>query len=511
MTAPAPVWVEEEPEDGTVAWRPNPPAPGTDINPQSRALKSTADELLYGGAKGGAKSETLLVKPLYEVHKSAFAYAFIRQTHTDLQRPLDRAHQIYGALPTRMRPVWAGDKHRFTFPSGAFIQFGYTKGLSARNMGWLQGGNWAGVSWDEIGNEPNEQLVDAVVSEIRCPDTSIMRQLLGSANPGFAGHPWIKRRIVTPCGKRGQRIHFIDTKLPNGNIVARSRQFIPAKVTDNPVYANDDVYMAALLNLPERLRKCLLEGDWDASSGAALDEMDEQRHIRQPFQVPAHWPYMAGFDWGFGHNAVFLWARVSEDGRVFVIDTIKRRWLHDWDLAGVIEELAPVGARTNVQAGTDVKSEQEAKQTVKSTQERFLERKIALVPVSPGRVFSYRNLLSYLSWRGSEYVPEREPMLQFFDTPGNRWLFTQLGDMVLDPDDPRDVLKVDASDETGEGGDDGYDALRYMLAQRPVVAKSGYDQIGLSAFDPAVMAAEAQRAVKREPRPHKRRGNRNYF
>lgn len=502
MTATAePYYVTEEPGEGRpVAWRPL-------SDPQKRALASSATELLYGGAKGGMKTETLLVKPLYWAHKPKYAAAFVRQTFKDLARPMDRAQSIYKALPAHLRPTWNGEKKRWTFPSGAFMQFGYTE----HGLDWAQGGEWADVLWDEMGNEPDPQKIETFMSEIRCPDPSITRQLAGSANPGFAGHPWVKKRWINHCGKHGERLYFYDTNVPGLGVVTRSREFIPAKVTDNPIYSNDADYMAALMNLPERMRRCLLDGDWDAATGAALDEMDEKRHIIKPFQVPAHWPWMSGFDWGYVHWSVFIYARVSDDGRIFVIDTVKKRLLRDWDLAGYFEEVVPIGARSNVQSGHDVGSVIKARDEQKSTQATFADRKINLVPVQAGRVHSYLNLLKYLSWRPSDYAPERDPMLVFFDTPGNRWLFEQLSDMVLDPDDPRDVLKVDANSETGEGGDDGYDALRTMVAQRPLVAKSGYDEIGLSMIDPQILAAEVQRAAKSTVRPDHRRKKRHYF
>ena len=56
-------------------------------------------------------------------------------------------------------------------------------------------------------------------------------------------------------------------------------------------------------------------------------------------------------------------------------------------------------------------------------------------------------------------------------TPGNLWWFDQLETMVCDPGDPEDVLKVGANRDTGEGGDDGYDCLRYAMSSRPPPAR----------------------------------------
>ena len=40
--------------------------------------------------------------------------------------------------------------------------------------------------------------------------------------------------------------------------------------------------------------------------------------------------------------------------------------------------------------------------------------------------------------------------------------------MVVDPDFPNDVLKVNTDPITGAGGDDWYDKLRYLMMSRPM-------------------------------------------
>jgi len=488
VTSCAPIPVDEVPEgtpESSVLFR---PFPGF----QERALSANADEVLLGGAKGPGKTKLLLAHPLKWAHREAYAGAFVRESFKELQRPLDEAHRFYFRLPASKRPAWNGEKHRFTWPSRGFLQFGYADTL--KNITWTQGGNWSHMYYDEEGNQPDERVIDTLISEIRCPDPSIRRQFLGSANPGFAGHAWLKRRIVTPCGKLGERIAWQRVKLPNGTVVWKSRQFVPGKVTDNPILANDPTYMATLALLPERMRRCLMDGDWDAASGMAIDELEPSVHLIAPFECPAHWPYIAAFDWGFAHPAVFGWGRVSDDGRIYVCDTIKRRLLRDWDLAGTFLELVPEDALRNVQAGHDCWSEVKARgDNAPQTAEYFAKQGIHLVQANIARVQGFNNLLQYFAWRETDFLPQRQPMVQFFDTPGNRWMVEEhLPSLVMDPEDPRDVLKVNADPETGEGGDDGYDMLRMMLASRPMAAPSfAHLAMRTSIWHPDVLRREA--------------------
>ena len=71
-------------------------------------------------------------------------------------------------------------------------------------------------------------------------------RLLATANPGGAGHAWVKRRWITP-GEPGHR-------------------FVPARLEDNP-YLDGDEYRARLKEQGALLYRRLAEGDWDAEQG----------------------------------------------------------------------------------------------------------------------------------------------------------------------------------------------------------------------------------------------------
>lgn len=463
---------------------------------QTRALSAVADEVLIGGAKGGGKTKLLVAKPLYKIHNPNYAAAFLRESFRELQRPLDEATALYTQLPTSQRPAWNGDSKRFTFPSRAFLQFGYARVKA--DLSWMQGGNWTDVFYDEIGNQKDENVLDTIISEIRCPDPTLLRQFAGSANPGLAGTPWLKRRFITPCGVDGSQIAWNKYTLPDGRVAMRSRQFVPGKVTDNPIYANDVQYMAALYSLPDRQRRCLLDGDWDAAFGMAFDELDPKVHLVLPFECPAHWPYIASFDWGFAHWAVFTWGRVSDDGRIYICDTIKMRRMADWDICGTILERVPAPALRMVQAGHDMWGTGEGRGDMTPTRAKyFTDQGINVVQANIKRAMGYANTMQYLAWRETPYMPRRQPMVQWMDTPGNRMAVERdLASLIVDPDDPSVILKVDADSDTGEGGDDVGDGLRYLLASRPMKAPSGRGLVKFTSSDDFVLRREAEKVYR---------------
>ena len=120
--------------------------------------------------------------------------------------------------------------------------------------------------------------------------------------------------------------------------------------------------------------------------------------------------------------------------------------------------------------------------------EQFQSCGIYLTQANISRRAGLNNLRQYLAWRGPD-GKDGTPALRFMRTEGNLWLFNQLEVMVCDPDDPEDALKLNAND-TGEGGDDGYDALRYALASRPPPAGPPPDEGPLDAWSPDVLEHE---------------------
>jgi len=72
--------------------------------------------------------------------------------------------------------------------------------------------------------------------------------------------------------------------------------------------------------------------------------------------------------------------------------------------------------------------------------------------------------------------------------------------VVCDRDDPEDILEQNANPDTGEGGDHGYDCLRYALMSRALRAGAPPPGDPLDCWDRDVLAHEAreQRRVKRQ-------------
>lgn len=435
---------------------------------QTAAVNAAEDEVFFGGAKGPGKTDVGIAVVARQTDKALYKAYVTRETGPQLDEIKARMHRLYPRMATK--PQWRGDGHgRWEFPSGAKIILEAIG--TAEEAERVQGKQPSVIYQDEVANIPDERVLDILLAEIRSPDPTIRCFWRGSGNPGKGGHAWVKRRFITPCGADGKRIIVRRVHTVAGTATL-TRRFIPGTVLDNPIYANDPRYMAQLALLPEVLRQQLLYGDWNAGVGQALTELDASVHFVQPFTIPSYFTMFGSFDYGFAHNWVWVWFAVSEDGRVYVVDTVRGRRHQLHEIAERVKSRVPVTDPRYTFTHADSYAFQSRKERDENTPTiaEIMGREHNLI-ISRGNVDRKAGLINlryYLAWRGiGRDGRDGTPALQFFDTPANRWLFEQLEAMVVDESDMEDVLKVDADPETGIGGDDGYDALRVGMASRP--------------------------------------------
>jgi hypothetical protein len=93
------------------------------------------------------------------------------------------------------------------------------------------------------------------------------------------------------------------------------RQYIPARLEDNPSMADDDPgYEGRLEGLGSaQLVKAMRHGDWNIVEGAFFDCWDTRRHEIRPFTVPAEWMRFRSGDWGSAKPFSFGWWALVPD------------------------------------------------------------------------------------------------------------------------------------------------------------------------------------------------------
>jgi hypothetical protein len=223
---------------------------------------------------------------------------------------IERSKQIYTPLGAKFL---AQDKV-WKFPNKARLTFAYLENdADADNY---QGWNTSYVAIEELGTFPDPKPIFKLMATLRLGPPKIWR-FRATANPGGAGHLWIRKRYIDPAPRGGKIIH--DTfENPFTKIKSNiSRMYIPSNVTDN-IYCNTPQYIAQLqLSAGSRLLKAWLHGDWSVIEGAFFEEWDEEKHVIKPFVIPAHWTRFCSADWGSAAPfAIHWWAVVPDDANI---------------------------------------------------------------------------------------------------------------------------------------------------------------------------------------------------
>jgi predicted phage terminase large subunit-like protein len=210
---------------------------------QEAFLVALEKEILFGGSAGGAKSIALLMAALQYVDIPGYAALLLRRTYSDLRLPgalMARAHEWLGGTPAK----WHDDEHRWEFPSGASLQFGYLE--RANDHYRYQSSEFQFVGFDELTQFEEQQYLYLFSRLRRREGVPIPLRMRAASNPGGLGHLWVKERFLGPP--------------------ADNRLFIPARLTDNP-HIDQEEYRASLSHLDPVTRARLLNGDWSISEG----------------------------------------------------------------------------------------------------------------------------------------------------------------------------------------------------------------------------------------------------
>ena len=275
-----------------IIWQPHP-------GPQTQALKRIENEVLYGGARGGGKTDAGMAWLLRHINNPKYRALIIRKNADDLSDWVDRAKTMY-------RDTGATFAYRpavITFPSGAIFRTGHLKDDNA--YGKYIGHEYHRMLVEELTQIPTEELYLKLISSCRSTAPELKPQVFCTTNPGAIGHAWVKAR-------------FVDNAPPG--VEKNGRVYIPAKVTDNPtLIKNNPGYVRFLEGLPEQLRKAWREGDWDIVAGQVFTEWRRDLHIvDKPFKIPPEWKKWIAFDWGINNPSAVGWYAQNFDGRTFL-------------------------------------------------------------------------------------------------------------------------------------------------------------------------------------------------
>lgn len=266
--------------------------------PQSKAQwlgwLSQADELYYGGAAGGGKTDLLLGTALH-CHRKAVIF---RRVYPSLAEIVDRSIEIVNKDQcfNRTKYTWRLSNCRLEFEACQH----------EKDKKKQQGRPRDFYGFDEITEFTRSQYL-FIIGWNRTTTSGQRCRVICTGNPptDAAGEwvidewqPWLDSEYHDPAQPGELRWYYRDGEqmvwLKSGEpieqnsitLYPKSRTFIPAKLQDNPFLIRNNEYISVLQSLPEPLRSQMLDGDFSAAKEA------------DPWQViPTEWIKAAQRRW----------------------------------------------------------------------------------------------------------------------------------------------------------------------------------------------------------------------
>jgi len=281
-------------------WKPH-------AGPQTIALQRVEEEVLYGGARGGGKTDAGIAWFTRWLHIPDFRGLVLRRNAEDLADWIDRATRLYG----RMGGQTVGKPAEFRFPSGAKIRTGHLKDEDAYEK--YQGHEYQKILIEELTQIPSLNAYKKLLGSNRSTVAGLRAQMFCTTNPGGAGTNWVKNRWGI-SGAPTEPIFSVDEETGHRLV------FVPARVKDNPTLVdNDPTYLRFLDGLDPDTRKAWRDGNWDLFSGQFFALWNPQVHIVEPFEIPESWAKIRGIDpSGRNGNTSCHWYAIDTDGNVWV-------------------------------------------------------------------------------------------------------------------------------------------------------------------------------------------------
>jgi hypothetical protein len=457
-------------------WEPQP-------GPQSLAIGAQfVTELMFGGARGGGKSDYLLGDFLQDIDLGdKWVGIIFRRSYPELEELIKRAKQMYAPYGA----TWKVADKTFVFATGATLKMRHVD--TEDDCDKYQGHQYTWIGWDELTNWPNLNSYKKIKACLRSAHEGVrFKRIRCSANPGGVGHHAVKAYFIdhAPTGMELiERTEMVDQYDPATGLLTKqpwttTAMFIPSKVQDNKILMlNDPGYVARLheIGSPELVR-AWLEGDWSVITGAYFPEFSVKKHVIAPFAIPEHWVRFRSMDWGSATPFANLWHAVASeayelpDGRYIPSGAlVTYRELYGWNgtpnvglrwpATRVAQEIKKMEAKDRITYGV-IDPSAYSNQSGPSHAERMATEGVLFRKADNNRIGGWDMVRDRLC--GLEGDPEKDygvgqPMWYVFSTCVH--IIRTLPALQHDLTDPEDC------DTDGE--DHAPDALRYGFMSRP--------------------------------------------
>jgi hypothetical protein len=430
-----------------------------------------ATEVLYGGAAGGGKSYVKRASAIrWCVEVPGIQVYFFRRTLPDLRDNHLRGPTSFQILldPYLRSGHVKGPtvENEFRFWNGSILHLCYCD--SENDVEKYRGAEIHVLILDEL-THFSEYQYRFLRSRVRIAGLTIpekykpfLPRIEAASNPGSIGHAWVKRTFIAPkpAGEMWR------TNPEEGGMV---RQYIPARLSDNPHLTKDDPHYADRLRGlgTDSLVRAMLEGDWDIVAGQAFEKLRRDLHCIEPFTPPDDWLCFGSFDWGSSKPFSFgMWTVANgnalPDGRTYRRGAIIRyNEVYGWNGKsdeGLRKEATEVADMVKARMGSRRFAYIAADPSMwkvdggPSIAETMLRRGVVLRKADHNRLTGYVEVRQRINGDGDG------PML-YATKNCHDGFWRTMPDLIMDESHPEDV---DTSQE-----DHCYDDVRYACVSRP--------------------------------------------
>jgi hypothetical protein len=309
--------------DREVIWAPNP-------GPQTAFLGSAAREVFYGGAAAGGKSDAIIAGAGRFADHPLHRAIIFRRTRPQLQEVIDRARNIYPEIIPGAE--WIERESRFYLPAGGFIQMGYAE--HEDDILKFKTFEYNYIGFDELTSFTERQYT-FMFSRNRSKTLDLPLQVRSASNPGDIGHEWVFKRFLR--NRKPFEIYVEHDKQTVGDKtydVSFTRQFIPAKLSDNPKLPNPEEYIAGILQMGEE-GEMYLHGAWVRLTGTMFKRMPVEV---VPKLKSSNYYVIMCMDYGLNDPSAVYWLVVYDDNTVDIAGELYANELNLDDLAQLIKD-----------------------------------------------------------------------------------------------------------------------------------------------------------------------------
>lgn len=435
--------------------------------------QAEADEILYGGAAGGGKSEGTIFDALkYAMTYPGSRQVIFRRTFPDLQRSIiNRTLKVY---PKELGK-YNTSAHEWSFVNGSVIELAYWDNDS--NYMNYQGAEYDVIRWEEL-TQFEEAWYTYMLSRCR-GSNGYPKSVRSTTNPGGLGHTWVKKRFVSlgppetvypvpETDDDGNQL-FWPEDVPGriaGDPIIRSRMFIPANVFDNQALLREDPgYLARLMALSDVERKQLLEGDWDVFAGQYFGEFSRAVHVVEPFDIPRDWKKYRALDEGYTDPFVCLWIALAPDGTGYLYRELAKTKLLTSEQVELTRLNSPVTERFEYNVA-DTSFWNKAKTERITPAEIFASKGVPLIQAKKERVNGWKRMREWLHvYESMDHVTGK-----LYKTSKLKIFSTCVKAIEAIPAMMHDERHVE--DVAAHSLDHIPDALRYWIMSQPTAAKT---------------------------------------